>query len=65
MQIEVERVVERGDELLAVLIVSVEGRGSGVELDSRIAQHWTLRDGKLLRMRLHTDADAALAAFET
>jgi ketosteroid isomerase-like protein len=64
MRIEVERVVERGDELLAVLLVTVKGRGSGVEIESRIAQRWTLRDGKLRRMYLHVDAEAALAEFE-
>jgi ketosteroid isomerase-like protein len=61
MDISVERTLERGDEVLAVVLVTLEGRGSGVELESRIAQRWTLRDGKLLRMRLLTDADAALA----
>jgi ketosteroid isomerase-like protein len=64
MRIEVERVVERGDDLLAVLMVTVKGRGSGVEIESRIAQRWTLRDGKLRRMYLYVDAEAALAEFE-
>jgi ketosteroid isomerase-like protein len=63
MKIEVERVVERGDELLAVLLVSLVGRGSGVEMESRIAQRWTLRDGKLAHMKLYVDPDAALAEF--
>ena len=64
MRIEVERVLERGDELLAVLLVTVKGRGSGVEIESRIAQRWTLRDGKLRRMYLYVDAEAAVAEFE-
>jgi ketosteroid isomerase-like protein len=64
MDIEEERTLERDDEVLAVLLVTLQGRGSGVELESRIAQHWTLRDGKLLRMRLRTDAQAAVAEFE-
>ena len=63
MDIDVERVIERGDELLAVLMVTLTGRGSGVEMESRIAQWWTLRDGKLLRMKLYGDADAAVAEF--
>ena len=64
MEIDVERMLERGDEVLAVLLVKLEGRGSGVELESRIAQHWTMRDGKLLRMRLRIDAEAAVSEFE-
>ena len=64
MDLTVERVVERGDQALALLRVRLEGRGSGVELDDRIAQLWTLRDGKLVRMQLRQDAAAALAEFE-
>jgi uncharacterized protein len=63
MDIDVERVIERGDEVLAVLMVTLTGRGSGVEMESRIAQWWTLRDGKLLRMKLYGDADLAVAEF--
>ena len=63
MDIDVERVIERGDEVLAVLMVTLTGRGSGVEMESRIAQRWTLRDGRLLRMKLYGDADAAVAEF--
>jgi ketosteroid isomerase-like protein len=63
MDIDVERVIERGDEVLAVLMVTLTGRGSGVEMESRIAQRWTLRDGKLLKMKLYGDADAAVAEF--
>ena len=63
MDIAVEQVIEHGDEVLAVLLVTLTGRGSGVEMESRIAQRWTLRDGKLLRMKLYGDADAAVAEF--
>ena len=49
--------------MLAVLLVTLTGRGSGVEMESRIAQRWTLRDGKLLKMKLYGDADAAVAEF--
>jgi ketosteroid isomerase-like protein len=61
MEISVDEIHERGDEVLAVLLVKLEGRGSGVELESRIAQRWTFREGKLLHMYLLVDADAALA----
>jgi ketosteroid isomerase-like protein len=64
MEIRVERVLERGDEALAVVLVTLQGRGSGVALENRISQWWTLRDGKLLTMRLQADADAALREFE-
>jgi ketosteroid isomerase-like protein len=64
MDMDVERLVERGDEVLALLLVNIKGRGSGLELQDRIAQHWTAREGKLVRMRVRADRDAALAEFE-
>jgi ketosteroid isomerase-like protein len=64
MDLTVEQVLERDDEALAVLRVKLQGRGSGVQLNDRIAQWWTLRDGKLVGMRLYQDVDAALGEFE-
>ena len=47
-----------------MLNVRLTGRGSGVQLDSRIAQHWIVRDGRVRRMRLRVDPEAAVAEFE-
>jgi ketosteroid isomerase-like protein len=65
MDMQVERLVERDDEVLALLLVVITGRGSGLSLEDRIAQRWTARDGKLVRMRVHADPQAALAEFES
>jgi ketosteroid isomerase-like protein len=64
MDMKVERLVERDDEVLALLAVDIKGRGSGLTLRDQIAQHWTARDGKLVRMRVIADQDTALADFE-
>ena len=64
MDLTVERLVERDDEVLALLLVDIVGRGSGLKLQDRIAQHWTAREGKLVRMRVRADQAAALAQFE-
>ena len=64
MDLKVERLVERDDEVLALLLVDIVGRGSGLKLEDRIAQHWTARDGKLVRMRVRADQTAALRQFE-
>jgi ketosteroid isomerase-like protein len=64
MDLNVERLVERDDEVLALLLVDIKGRGSGLVLQDRIAQLWTARDGKLVRMCVRADQDAALAEFE-
>jgi ketosteroid isomerase-like protein len=64
MDLTVEQVLERDDEALAILRVKLQGRVSGVQLNDRIAQWWTLRDGKLVGMRLYQDVEAAVAEFE-
>ena len=64
MELELDRVIERGDQVLAVLRVTLRGRGSGVELKDHIAQLWTVRDEKVVRMQLRQDADAAVSEFE-
>jgi ketosteroid isomerase-like protein len=64
MDIRVERLVERDDDVLALLCVDIKGRGSGLVLQDRIAQRWTASDGKLIRMRVYSDQAAALAEFE-
>jgi ketosteroid isomerase-like protein len=64
MDMKIERLVERDDEVLALLLVDIKGRGSGLELQDRIAQRWTARDGKFVRMRVYADQEAALAEFE-
>jgi ketosteroid isomerase-like protein len=67
MDMRVERLVERedDDDVLALLHVTITGRGSGLSLEDRIAQRWTARDGKLVRMRVRANQEAALAEFES
>jgi ketosteroid isomerase-like protein len=60
---DVEQVLERGDEALALGVLTLKGRGSGVALENRMAQRWWLRDGRLLRLYATTDVKAALAEF--
>ena len=64
MDLSVERLIERDDEVLALLSVDIKGRGSGLVLQDRIAQRWTASDGRLVRMRVYADQAAALAEFE-
>jgi ketosteroid isomerase-like protein len=65
MDMKVERLLARDDEVLVLLAVDITGRGSGLQLQDRIAQLWTARDGKLVRMRVRADPAAALAEFES
>jgi ketosteroid isomerase-like protein len=56
--------IERGEEVLVLMRVRLRGEGSGVELESVIAQRWRLQEGKIVHMTLRQDAEAALAEFE-
>jgi ketosteroid isomerase-like protein len=52
------------DEDTVVLIARVRerGRASGIEVESRGAAVWTLRDGKIVGMKIYQSSDEALKA---
>jgi uncharacterized protein len=60
-RVEPEEVVERGDQLIAVVRQSGRGRASGVEVEARLAHVWTVEAGKAVRWEAVADADHALA----
>jgi ketosteroid isomerase-like protein len=49
-QIELEELVDCGDQVVAGVRISGRGRGSGVETEMQLFAIWTLRDGKVSRM---------------
>ena len=59
---EVERVVDAGDSVVAIVRSKGRGRGSGVELSERWAQVWTIRDGLVTSVRHFRDPARALKA---
>jgi ketosteroid isomerase-like protein len=63
MSFEAERYIE-GPEGEVVVFVRVRGRGkgSGIEIDNQIAQVWTFRDEKAVRMVAYEDPAEALEA---
>jgi uncharacterized protein len=60
-RVEPEQVVERGDELVAVVRQTGTGRGSGVQVETRLAHVWTVANGKAVRWEAVPDVEAALA----
>lgn len=56
-----EELVERGDRVLLTMYNRARGRGSGVEVESRHAQIWTFRDGRVVRCDFYDDREAAVA----
>jgi ketosteroid isomerase-like protein len=60
-----EEFVDRGDRVLATVRVRGRGRGSGVEIDARFYDLYTLRDGKIVRMDQFTERSQALEAVDS
>jgi ketosteroid isomerase-like protein len=59
-----EDFVARGDRVLVPVMQRARGKGSGVEIEQRFYQLFTLRDGKVLRFEEFADEAEARRAFE-
>ena len=61
-ELDVEEYLDAGE--CVVVIVNQRGRskGTGIPLDMRLAQVWTLRDGQGIRMQMYASVDEALEA---
>jgi ketosteroid isomerase-like protein len=57
-----EEFVERGDRVVVTVRLGGRGRGSGVEIDARFYDVYTLRDGRIVRMDQFTERSEALEA---
>jgi ketosteroid isomerase-like protein len=64
MELEAEEYLEAGDQVISVVRHVGRGRLSEVEVEQTFAQLWTVRDGKIIRMEMHEDRDAALEAAQ-
>jgi ketosteroid isomerase-like protein len=61
-RLELERLHEAGDRVVAVVRELARGRSSGAEVDSLWGYVITVADGKLARVEAYRDPTAALAA---
>ena len=58
-----EEYLDAGDDQVVVVFrFQGVGRGSGVEVDEQLAHRWTIRDGKPVRLTVHSSRDDALRA---
>jgi ketosteroid isomerase-like protein len=57
-----EELIDAGDDVLAFVRITALGRTSGVEVVYEHPQIWTVRNGKVVRMRVFGDRDEALRA---
>jgi ketosteroid isomerase-like protein len=58
----VEDVIGQGDRVFLAARFHAHGRASGVEVDTRVYEVYTLRDGKILRIDEYEDRAEALEA---
>ena len=58
----VEELIDAGDQVLATVHESGRGRGSGVEVDSRFFNVFTLREGEVIRKVEFAERSDALQA---
>lgn len=59
---ELERIVDAGDQVVAFVRASGRGRESGLVIDQVIPQVWTLRSGRVVRVRAYREEAEALEA---
>ena len=57
-----EEFLDAGDRVLVTVHFAGRGRGSGIEVDTRLYEVWTIHDGKAVRMDEFTERAKALEA---
>lgn len=62
--VEVEELIDFGDQVLARTRHQGRGKTSGVRVNQQIFQLMTLRNGKIVRMRMYYEEPEALEAAE-
>ena len=63
VRLDIEELTGLGDRVLAVVRAHGRGRASGVQLDSRFCQVWTVRGGSAVAMEEHATREQGLAAI--
>jgi ketosteroid isomerase-like protein len=61
-QLELEEVVEDGDDVVVLVHITGRGRASGIDVNFRFYAQFTVRDGKVARIYDHEERQAALEA---
>jgi ketosteroid isomerase-like protein len=64
-ELQLESLQEAGDRVLAIMQQRGRAKTSGMSVDMRFAQLWTIRDGKQARMAMYSDVDEAIRALNS
>jgi len=60
---QIEDVREADDCVLLFIRLTARGKGSGIDVESRYAHLWVMRDGRGVRVDAYYDRESALAAL--
>jgi ketosteroid isomerase-like protein len=61
-ELEVEEYIDAGERVVAIINQRGRSTASGIPVEMRFAQVWTLRDGQGIRMEMYASPDEALEA---
>jgi ketosteroid isomerase-like protein len=61
-ELEIESLHDAGDKVVAILHQRGRSKATGVPVEMRFAQVWTMRDGKQVRMEMYATPDEGLEA---
>lgn len=59
---EPERFFDAGDRVLVFVRASATGKGSGAQVELRVAHEFAIRDGRVVRFKVYPDREQALEA---
>jgi ketosteroid isomerase-like protein len=62
LKVTIEEIIEAGDQVVLVAHHQGRGRGSGIKVDARFYEVYTLREGKVSRVDEYTEREEALEA---
>jgi len=62
VRFEAERMWEAGDSVVAAVRLTARGKQTGIAVEQRSAQVWTIRDGRALRAQTFPELAEAFAA---
>ena len=61
-ELEVEEYLEAGERVVVIINQRGRSKATGIPVDMRFAQVWTLRDGQAIRMQMYARPEDALEA---
>jgi len=62
LRVTFQEFIDAGDQVVVVAHHKGRGRGSGIDVDARFYEVYSLRDGRVWRIDEYADRDAALEA---